>query len=103
MLSYALANGSYNPAVNRFNAPSRNKINSDVETYQHIEKPYALVCYYVTPSRSSSVDRLYPADVDANLCTHIIISFATVHNNSIHFPDTDVSMIFSPNKIKSTR
>lgn len=90
VLSYALANGSYSPSTDRLNKASGNKINSNVETYQHVEKPYALVCYYVTPSRSSSVDRLYPDDIDANLCTHIIISFATVHNNSLHFADTDI-------------
>nr|QDA39875.1 chitinase 7 [Phenacoccus solenopsis] len=85
-LSYALANDTTGGSRTKFIY----KPNYDVETYQHVEKPYALVCYYVIPSRSSSVDRLYPSGIDASLCTHIIVSFATIHNNSIHFPDTDI-------------
>lgn len=90
VLLYALANDTTHEHA-KLNRP-----NYDVETYQHVEKTYALVCYYVTPSRSSSNDRLYPSEIDPGLCTHIIISFATIHNNSIHFPDTDVSLNLEP-------
>lgn len=65
--------------------------NELTETLQHVDKTYSLICYYVTPSRSSPSDRLYPADIDPFMCTHIIISFASVDKNRLHFTDNAVS------------
>lgn len=59
--------------------------------HQHNEKKYSLVCYYVIPSRSSPRDRLQPSDIDPQLCSHIIIFFASIEENSINFTDTQVS------------
>ncbi len=85
-LTYALANDS---SVNSDIGPYTS--NDSLETYQHVEKKYSMVCYYVSPSRSSPQDRLYPSKIDAFLCSHIIVSFASLDGNSINFVDKEVS------------
>lgn len=93
-LAYALANTS---DIN--NSSSQFVPNESAETFQHVSKNYSLVCYYVTPSRSSPSDRLYPANIDPFLCTHIIIAFASVDKNRIYFIDDD-TIIDSVVKLK---
>lgn len=66
--------------------------NESLEAYQHSKKNYSLVCYYVIPSRSSIGDQLRPSDIDPTMCSHIIVFFASVDDNScINFTDKRVS------------
>lgn len=92
-LTYALANdSSIHVDTNGYDS---------TETYEHEEKKYSLICYYVVPSRSSPQDRLSPSKIDPTLCTHLLISFATLDNNVIHFIESEVrvsSFISSSNR-----
>lgn len=58
-------------------------------TFQHVDKstPYLLTCYYVMPNQSDPPNRLFPQDINASLCSHIIISFAVVRNCTIPLPN----------------
>lgn len=94
-LTYALAHNASN-VVNK----SAFSANEFFETYQHVEKNYSLICYYVTPSRSSPQDRLQPYDIDPHLCSHIIIFFASIEDSRINFTDTEVGFYFC--KIRNT-
>lgn len=49
-----------------------------------IDKAYNLACYYTIPTDNTSYS-LFPAQIDATLCTHIIVAFAQVQNNSVFF------------------
>lgn len=59
---------------------------------KRIDKDYHLACYYSIPNDNTS-DSLLPAQINATLCTHLIVSFAQVQNNSVYFKssfDTNV-------------
>ncbi|XP_017770877.1 PREDICTED: chitinase-3-like protein 2 isoform X2 [Nicrophorus vespilloides] len=45
---------------------------------------FKLVCYYALPAEAEIFLRLYPEGLNASLCTHINIAFATIRNNSIY-------------------
>lgn len=62
-----------------------------------VEKKYNLACYYRIPSGNTSND-LLPRQINATLCTHLIVAFAQVKNNSVYFPssfETDVRINIS--------
>lgn len=55
-----------------------------------------LVCYYKIPSNDSTVEQLFPENIDPLLCTHIIIAAAfiangTLQNDGVH--DIEVCII----------
>ncbi|XP_014211792.1 chitinase-3-like protein 2 [Copidosoma floridanum] len=51
---------------------------------------YFLVCYY-TKVNDSDYSKLQPSNIDPHLCTHIIVGFASVINNTIDLgPNLDV-------------
>ncbi|XP_025422483.1 chitinase-3-like protein 2 [Sipha flava] len=57
-----------------------------------INKAYNLACYYSIPTDNTS-NTLQPDQINASLCTHLIVAFAQVRNNSVYFKsslDTDV-------------
>ena len=42
------------------------------------------VCYYTTWSRFRPKPmNFFPHDVDASLCSHVVVAFADIHNNRI--------------------
>lgn len=49
-----------------------------------IDKSYHLACYYSIPTDNSS-NTLLPAQINATLCTHLIVAFAQVQNNTVYF------------------
>lgn len=51
---------------------------------KRIEKTYHLACYYSIPNDKTSKN-LLPSQINATLCTHLIVAFAQVQNNSVHF------------------
>lgn len=50
---------------------------------KRIDKIYNLACYYSIPADNST--SLLPDQIDATLCTHLIVAFAQVKNNSVYF------------------
>jgi len=57
---------------------------------------YNLACYYIIPLDNTN-KFLQPANIDADLCTHLIVASAVVQNNSVYFRnsfDKQVPMIF---------
>lgn len=60
-------------------------------------KAYNLACYYSIPVDNFSTS-LLPDQIDANLCTHLIVAFAQVQNNTVYFKssyDIDVCYFFT--------
>ncbi|XP_050434673.1 chitinase-3-like protein 2 [Adelges cooleyi] len=55
-----------------------------VDLNKRIDKTYHLACYYSIPTNDSS-DILYPNQINATLCTHLIVASAQVLNNSVYF------------------
>jgi len=55
-----------------------------VNLKKRIEQPYYLACYYSIPTDNTS-NNLLPAQINARLCTHLIVAFAQVQNNSVYF------------------
>lgn len=49
-----------------------------------VDKMYHLACYYSIPAQNTS-NTLRPAQINSTLCTHIIVSFAQVQNNTVYF------------------
>lgn len=43
-----------------------------------------IVCYYTIPAEIDDSTKLVPYNIDPHLCTHIIIGFASIKNNTIH-------------------
>jgi len=43
-----------------------------------------LACYYSIPI-DNTTKSLHPAQINATLCTHLIVAFAQVQNNSVYF------------------
>lgn len=67
----------------------------NINLKRRIEKMYNLACYYSIPTDNTS-DILLPAQINATLCTHLIVAFAQVQNNSVYFKssfDTNVRYI----------
>ncbi|XP_033753351.1 probable chitinase 10 [Pecten maximus] len=61
-------------------APSRT--NDSIQTDDH---EYKRVCYYTNWSQHRSQPLTFlPEDIDPDLCTHVIFSFAKLENNDIH-------------------
>ncbi|KAF5280736.1 hypothetical protein FQA39_LY18019, partial [Lamprigera yunnana] len=52
---------------------------------------YRLVCYYMFPSSNGS-SILSPKDLDALLCTHVIVGFASIVNNSIYLNERNAAV-----------
>lgn len=52
-------------------------------------KKRKLVCYYNLPGMN---DSLQPDHLDPNLCTHIIIGFVEIKNNSIEIEETNFAV-----------
>ncbi|KAG8035639.1 hypothetical protein G9C98_001067 [Cotesia typhae] len=42
-----------------------------------------LVCYYTLPRTMNTTEELSPAHIDPNICTHIIVGFASVVNSTL--------------------
>uniref|UniRef100_A0A4X2L7J7 Chitinase-3-like protein 1 n=1 Tax=Vombatus ursinus TaxID=29139 RepID=A0A4X2L7J7_VOMUR len=63
---------------------------------------YKLVCYYTSWSQYRDGDAsCLPDDIDANLCTHIIYSFANISNNQIDTWEwNDVTLYETLNELK---
>ncbi|CAH1716967.1 unnamed protein product [Aphis gossypii] len=59
---------------------AKDKINLN----KRIEKTYHLACYYSIPI-DNTTESLHPAQINATLCTHLIVAFAQVQNNSVYF------------------
>lgn len=59
-----------------------------VNLRKRIDKPYQLACYYSLPTQNSS-DHLLPSQINATLCTHLIVAFAQVKNNSVYLSSLD--------------
>ncbi|CAI6366535.1 unnamed protein product [Macrosiphum euphorbiae] len=51
---------------------------------KRIDKKYNLACYYSIPTDDTN-KTLHPAQINATLCTHLIVAFAQVQNNSVYF------------------
>jgi len=51
---------------------------------KRIDKTYNLACYYSIPTDDTN-KTLHPAQINASLCTHLIVAFAQVQNNSVYF------------------
>lgn len=51
---------------------------------KRIDKVYNLACYYSIPIDNTNKS-LHPAQIGATLCTHLIVAFAQVQNNSVYF------------------
>lgn len=51
---------------------------------KRIDKIYNLACYYSIPTDSTD-KTLHPAQINATLCTHLIVAFAQVQNNGVYF------------------
>lgn len=67
----------------------------EVNLKTRFQKEYNLVCYYRIPSCNTS-DDLLPEQINATLCTHLIVAFAQVKNYSVYFTssfDTDVRLL----------
>ncbi|XP_043819844.1 chitinase-3-like protein 1 [Dromiciops gliroides] len=63
---------------------------------------YKLVCYYTSWSQYREGDAAcFPDDIDANLCTHIIYSFANISNNQLDTWEwNDVTLYETLNELK---
>lgn len=59
-----------------------------VNLRKRIDKQYHLACYYSIPTQNSS-DNLLPSQINATLCTHLIVAFAQVKNNSVYLSSLD--------------
>lgn len=55
-----------------------------IDLKKRIDKVYHLACYYSIPIENTT-DTLLPPQINATLCTHLIVSFAQVQNNSVYF------------------
>jgi len=51
---------------------------------KRIDKTYNLACYYSIPTDNTN-KTLHPTQINATLCTHLIVAFAQVQNNSVYF------------------
>jgi len=63
-----------------------------IDLKKRIDKAYNLACYYSIPV-DNTTDTLLPDQISATLCTHLIVAFAQVQNNSVYFKssfDTEV-------------
>lgn len=56
-----------------------------------VDKTYHLACYYSIPTDNSS-NTLLPAKINATLCTHLIVAFAQVQNNSVYLSSSDMEV-----------
>jgi len=66
--------------------------NYEVDLKKRIDKAYNLACYYSIPI-DNITNTLLPDKINATLCTHLIVTFAQVRNNSVYFQssfDTEV-------------
>lgn len=62
-----------------------------VDFKKRIDKTYHLACYYLIPVDNAS-NTLLPPQIDATLCTHLIVSFAQVQNNSVYMSSFDMKV-----------
>lgn len=60
----------------------------NVNLEKRINKLYNLACYYSLPTQNSS-DHLLPSQINATLCTHLIVTFAQVKDNSVYLSLND--------------
>lgn len=62
-----------------------------VNLKKRIDKTYHLACYYLIPVENSN-NTLLPSQINATLCTHLIVSFAQVQNNSVYMSLFDIKV-----------
>lgn len=110
----------YAKALNRkhksLNNPSNTKSLASEEEQFLTNSPYVrsttgpdgfkLICYYALPVNASENDVLLPADLNASLCTHINLAFASVSNDSLipaNAYDVEVCKRISYSLVSSTR
>ncbi|VVC39783.1 Chitinase II,Glycoside hydrolase, chitinase active site,Glycoside hydrolase superfamily,Glycoside [Cinara cedri] len=55
-----------------------------INLQKRIDKTYHMACYYSIPAENISTS-LLPDQIDSHLCTHLIVAFAQVQNNSVYF------------------
>lgn len=70
---------------------------------KRVEKTYHLACYYSIPTDNTS-NTLFPDQINATLCTHLIVAFAQVQNNSVYFKssfDMEVRFFYKIQTIQS--
>lgn len=49
----------------------------------YFSRPYHVVCYYSLSQDNDTIWNVQPSKIDPQICTHIIIAFAGIANNSI--------------------
>ncbi|KAL3270465.1 hypothetical protein HHI36_021012 [Cryptolaemus montrouzieri] len=55
-----------------------------------VPKHPRIVCYYTFPNQQYN---LQPENIDGNLCTHILVAFATILNNSVSISQENVEIV----------
>lgn len=63
-------------------------------------EPLKLVCYYNYPQYENNTPQLLPEDITCDLCTHIIVAFASIKNNSLQLNKDIIRTITEIVKLK---